>query len=516
MITNPNDLSPDFWLDGNDSTKVTKFTNVQNNKISIFQTSDINAYMLTPIPILTGGIPAFNGEAIYSNTIGGLTLANTNGVFDSIHKDMPFTIYFNFKAVNDKAGVTGTLLSTNNGSATQVGFWLGYYGSKIQFKISNGSAFVINMVSSTSWPYNQYNWGKVIYDGISYKMYINGVLVKTTPKVTTLSIVPASNDLKLFATGQYQNGLAGWTKNIIVFKRLLTSTEQADLDLWIANQTQTAWNGYANVYIKWGQSNQVGEGDNTAIASELNGKIDAMIYAGYTYSNSDAWDQLELGKNQSPPDEHPDTRHGMEMRFGYEMGPNCWIIKVAKDGRPLTKISGVDWNVASINEMYTHLVFSTSKALMDIEGEFNYTPIIKGIDGMQGEGDANTTTSGTGQGQYWGERYEDMMKGFIDAITTYNGYTHKGGWPVDQMDVVIFRIKDGAPNLDPIEVDAVQACQTNWGINGFVKYPTYNSKIRSFLMLSTDDVTRNADNLHYDTIGLDAGMAVPLANYYKR
>ncbi len=521
-IISPADLLPDFWLNGADSTKLIPIA-PSKTRILSFASSDANAFSLTPTLSTTtqiGMIPPFNGEAIWACAEGSLKIANNKTLFNSLHNGGGFTAYFSLKPIKNKPNVpVGTIFSTNGNVVTNTGFMLAYndQGSsnrKYTFNVTNGSAKIINYQSPNNITFNanQYNWGKIIFDGIQYKFYANGNLLSTVNKsLLPYSITDASLDPLFFGTGVlYQNALSAYVKNIVVWNRALNDADQASMDEWIASQTQSVWHGEAPVYGLEGQSNIKATAFNSEIASDLTGTMTAHIMGGYTYSNADFFQTLQLGVNQAPID--PSIYHGPEMRFAQLMG-NVWLIKTALNGSGVTKLTNQntsspitsDWNIGSVNEMGDLRNLNVVHALDDIENEFRYTPVYRGIIRFQGcrESEKPPITP-SGSGALWQLNTEDMFKKHIDYVTTASTPNHTGGWPMNKTRIIITRINHLSPTFDSLENANVRAGQMSMGTNGFITYPSYNLKVKSFTWLDTDAYPLNADQLHVSAVGQDS------------
>lgn len=524
----PISITPSFWLQGSNDSKLTPINDSLGQLISSFSSSDSNAYSLVPesgvaSPYTT--VPAYNGEGIYSSGATCLKLNNNKTAFKYLHDGTAFTLYFNFKILKSDPNALGVIFSTNQILNTNVGFSLSYddrsavpRNNRILFNITNGTSFIVSLVSTDNvWTPKQYNWGKVTHDGTNYTLYVNGVSVATGTRSGSVSTANHTQDARFFSDSTLAFGLGAINKNILCWNRLLSASEQTQMDTWIAAQNQTYNRGNANVYFQLGQSNASGQGLNSAISSALNGKVGARIYAGYNYSASDYWDELELGVNQTP--ENVATIHGFEMRFGREMAlansNNCFIVKVSKDGTPIAQVASDDWNTASANEMYARALAAANNALRELTYELSYTPIIRGLIYMQGETDCNTAVVPAGGGAAWQGRFETLLKGFVDYVATASSATHDTGWTTDKMRVTIFRCHNNFSGHDATEKTNLRLGQVHVGDSFLADFPAYASKVKSTRWVDTDSVALNGDSLHYSAAGLDV-MGAGLYTYYSQ
>ncbi len=221
------------------------------------------------------------------------------------------------------------------------------------------------------------------------------------------------------------------------------------------------------VYILAGQSNMVGVGANSALTSQYTAPLDVVqIYA----SNRPGWKDLAPGFGASTSYIGPELGFGHAMLDGLD-GEPILLIKHAVGGTNLA----AQWNPDTPGPQYATLLNTVNAAMSSLQGQ--YLPRYAGFLWMQGEADAQDATMAP--------EYADNIENFIEQV----------------------RIDFGDPNL-PFALGRIAPNETYWPVSEGLGELVRNAQaaaaanIDHAYMIDTDDLTMNADNVHYDTAGL--------------
>lgn len=207
--------------------------------------------------------------------------------------------------------------------------------------------------------------------------------------------------------------------------------------------------GPLDVYICAGQSNMAGAAVPEELPPELQGPYkEILMFSG------NEWVPLQPGK-----------RVGPEISFAVEMQKKLnrpvGIIKLALGGKNLAK----DWNPALPQSLYAQL-----KQMVDAAGKARDIRIA-GMIWMQGENDS---------------RYPDMATAYSQNLTNL---------------ILTARTDFNSPSMLFV-AGRVNPPVNKYTSSSVVRAAQETCAVPLYAFIDCDDLTKNADNLHYDAAGL--------------
>lgn len=237
------------------------------------------------------------------------------------------------------------------------------------------------------------------------------------------------------------------------------------------------------VFVIAGQSNAVGYGASwQELPANLHQSSDSVMF-WYFQGNprhpraSNGWIPL------SGVEHHSHSVPGSELSIGpiaaAELSSRIAIIKVAFNSTALAQVAGMDWNVQSSNELLEHLVNEIHRALTHMPKRTKGW--LAGIFWMQGESDARSASEQPGMSIL----YRQNLEALIDEV--------RRKFDKINLPVVIARIA----------VPEVDARGRRFGYRDTIReaQQAVAEADRYVAMISTDDLPRQTDDLHFTAQG---------------
>ena len=390
---NPSSLSPLLWVNPYRDAYVSTIDNngIRQKGNIIDSATAKTGQALSTIGTL-GSKPIYNGEGWYFEQGSKLT-TGTNSAYNFLHNGGNFDIWCTVFICPPATGnYYRALLTTNGISDTSKGILVRINSvngnNSLEVRVGNGTSAFISLNGFNSLIPNATNTLRVTKSGNSAKLFVNG----TQAAVQTITLLPGTGDAASTMT-LVSNGAASvnvYLKDIMIFNRALTSNEVTEMN---SRRFPSIMPTPINVYLLAGDSNSAGRGINSAIASDLTGKIPRTYIPTYGTSldYTTYLGKLQLGINQTFLLENPSTQHGAEMRFGKSMGAKAdtFIIKYGIGSVPLFQNSTGDWNVSSPTSFFNKFTASViPQALNDLVHVYRRTPVFRGFIWTHGANDA--------------------------------------------------------------------------------------------------------------------------------
>lgn len=459
--------TPDFWLDG--TVPYTSGIAGDNNNRwrPQFISSDPNAYPSTLI--VPGGLrvtPKYNGEGVFNNGARGCSFGTASD-WTAYSNGSAWTAYYLFKQIPQSTSVTPKLLWRTQGisftTASQIGFGIHYLhtatANTFRIDLWNGSGPQYQIVGTTNAIQDDaYNILKVTFTGSSLTAWVKqfGGSFVQIGQDNVGGVLSGSNPTSTLTWGAAVNSQVAYLKHYMMFKRLLTPTEETDIESFLDDESDNVIvPDSASTYFYSGQS-QNGTGLNPP-AIDLQIRTDAKHYFLHYPNENQAtyqtgmWGNLEYGVNHN--NLNMATTHGYQLRFGKEISDltdtyiiGRWVGSTALIPQP----SGGSWSALSpINtvDLYPYWMNgagfggqggqSTGAVVLDALKEMIHVerkiPVIRGDIWCQGEADAGK--SATTRADYLRE-----LKGRHSTTTSI---LWAAGYDTSKMHTVIIKIVDG-------------------------------------------------------------------------
>ncbi len=241
---------------------------------------------------------------------------------------------------------------------------------------------------------------------------------------------------------------------------------------WLRMSTSSAIpSGHKRIYILGGQSNMVGVGLNAELPAGLQlPQPEVQVYAAGQLdpTKSNVWADLQPGVGFN------EFCFGPEITFGHDMADaqssDVILIKYSVGGTSLWS----DWHAPDISDpnggpQYEAFINTVNGALAGLS--LGYEPYIAGMIWMQGESDSSDLDRA--------QAYEQNLTDLIQSI----------------------RSDFGVPNM-PFVIGQISN-QYGYTYGPAVQQAQYNisQTLPNTALVVTDDLTLNADNIHFDAAG---------------
>jgi hypothetical protein len=430
---NPSSLSPLLWVNPyRDAFVSTIDNNGSRQKGNIIDSATAKTGQTLATTGTLGSKPIYNGEGWYFEQGSKLT-TGTNSTYNFLHNGGNFDIWCTVFICPPATGNYYRALITTNGiSDTSKGILVRINSvngnNSLEVRVGNGTSAFISLNAFNSLTLNATNTLRVTKSGNTVKLFVNG----TQAAAQTITLLPGTGDAASIMT-LANNGSASvnvYLKDIMIFNRALTSNEVTEMN---SRRFPSIVPTPINVYLLAGDSNSAGRGINSAIASDLTGKIPRTYIPTYGTSldYTTYLGKLLLGSNQTFLLENPSTLHGAEMRFGKSMGAiaDTFIIKYGIGSVPLFQNSTGDWNASSPASFFNK--FKTSaipQAINDLVHVYRRTPVFRGFIWTHGANDAavggsNKSWTRTGSTITVTENSHGLSSGYKIPVTSASDLT---------------------------------------------------------------------------------------------
>jgi hypothetical protein len=424
---NPSSLSPLLWVNPyRDAYVSTIDNNGSRQKGNIIDSAIAKTGQVLSTTGTLGSKPIYNGEGWYFKQESKLTTGN-NSTYNFLHNGGNFDIWCTVFICPPATGNYFRVLITTNGiSDTSKGILVRINSingnNSLEVRVGNGVSSFISLNGFNSLIPNTTNTLRVTRSGNSAKLFVNGTQVASQ----TITTLPGSGDAASTMT-LVSNGAASvnvYLKDIMIFNRALTSNEVTEMN---SRRFPSILPTPMNVYLLAGDSNSSGRGINSAIASDLTGKMPRVFIPtfGTSIDYTTYLSKLLLGTNQTILSESPTTQHGAEMRFGKSIGAiaDTFIIKYGIGSVPLFQNSTGDWNATSPTSFFNK--FTTKvipQAINDLVHVYRRTPVFRGFIWTHGANDAvvggvNKSWTRTGSNIIVTENSHGLSNGYNIPIT---------------------------------------------------------------------------------------------------
>lgn len=496
----PSDINPQLWIDMVHSDQFTPINFALGRVVSSVNNRGVSGKTVTAFA--TDKYPRWNGEGFYFSSVYGLK-SGVVGDYNLLHNGSPFVWFKSFKVLPTiESSTVYTLARTNAGGSSGVGINMYYVNdptlnrrNALQFTITNGSAAIINIVSTQqALVQDAYNDVMIVYDGTVCTMYCNGVQVGTATRTLTSSAANHTNVLTLYCNQSGTSGTMAYGKHEIIYNYLLSASERTQVRDYLLAQNQiTITPTPVNVYLAAGQSNLAGRGSNGQLASDLLNPTNAFMYNG-SQTLAGYWDNV---RKEISSLVGQTTEHGFNMRWGKEAGTDLYLITYGVSGTTIE-----NWHPTA---GVTYLAYKNvyTQAFNQLYHELRKTPTIRGFVFAQGESNAQLSDASTYQAGL-----ETLTKGIADDLNAL-------GYSTSKMRVSFLRIRDQYPGFNATALSQVRSAQVYVGDNFLTDFPSYCGKVKSTRWVDTDSIPLQADNIHYSAAGLDT-MGDGLFDYYDQ